>query len=79
VLTELIYKTSQYCPSGNCVEVAVLPDGAVAVRDSKGRNKPPHMFTAEEWTAFIAGIKAGDFDLANQNRVSSMHSAKSAC
>lgn len=69
MLNELIYITSRYCPSGSCVEAAVLPNGAVAVRDSKDRNKPPHIFTAEEWAAFIAGAKDGDFDFLDQSQV----------
>jgi hypothetical protein len=46
----------------NCVEVAFLPEGAVALRDSKNRSATPHVFTAEEWTCFIAGVQAGEFD-----------------
>jgi hypothetical protein len=62
VLEEVIYGTSRYCPNGNCVEAAPLPNGGVAIRDSKDRGKPPHIFTPEEWAAFIAGVKDGDFD-----------------
>jgi hypothetical protein len=62
VSNEFVYATSRYCGGGTCVEAAPLPDGAVALRDSKDRNKPPHIFTTEEWTAFIAGVKDGDFD-----------------
>jgi hypothetical protein len=70
VLNEVIYGTSRHCPQGNCVEAAALPDGAVAVRDSKDRNKPPHIFTAEEWAAFIAGVKDGDFDFLQHQATS---------
>jgi hypothetical protein len=46
---------------GNCVEVGRgLPDGQVAVRDSKDRSGAVLTFTAEEWRAFRAGIKAGE-------------------
>ena len=49
--------------SGNCVEVADLPDGGRAVRDSKdGSEGPILLFTSSEWQAFIAGVKAGEFD-----------------
>ncbi|NMO57598.1 DUF397 domain-containing protein [Actinoplanes sp. TBRC 11911] len=48
--------------TGNCVEVAITEDG-VAVRDTKDRTKPPHIFTRREWTAFISGVKGGEFDL----------------
>ena len=43
-----------------CVEVAEDHDGAVLVRDTKdhGRGRV-HAFTAEEWRAFVGGVKAG--------------------
>lgn len=48
---------------GNCVEVARnLPD-IVAVRDSKDRSGPALIFTPDEWTVFLAGVKDGEFDL----------------
>ncbi|GGN96545.1 hypothetical protein GCM10010112_87890 [Actinoplanes lobatus] len=48
---------------GNCVEVARnLPD-IVAVRDSKDRRGPALIFTSDEWIAFLAGVKTGEFDL----------------
>jgi uncharacterized protein DUF397 len=42
----------------NCVEVAVLADGGFAVRDSKDPNGPVLGFTADEWRAFVGGVKA---------------------
>ena len=47
---------------GNCVEVAPLPDGGMAVRDSKDPDGPVLTFTAAEWAAFIGGVKDGEFD-----------------
>lgn len=47
---------------GACVEVAVLPDGGRAVRDSKDPGGPRLAFAADEWLAFTAGIRAGEFD-----------------
>ena len=47
----------------NCVEVAFLPDGAVAVRDSKNRGGQVLIFTSAEWEAFVAGARDGEFDL----------------
>lgn len=48
--------------SGNCVEVAHLPGGGVALRDSKDLAKAPHRYTRREWEAFLAGAKNGEFD-----------------
>jgi hypothetical protein len=45
----------------NCVEVAHLEVG-VAVRNSKNRAGAQLMFTVGEWTAFLSGAKAGEFD-----------------
>jgi hypothetical protein len=49
---------------GDCVEVARNLPGAVAVRDSKDPEGPKLTFTPDEWVAFTAGIRAGQFDLA---------------
>jgi hypothetical protein len=48
---------------GNCVEVASNLPGIIAVRDSKDRNGPALIFTPDEWTAFLAGVTDGEFDL----------------
>jgi hypothetical protein len=45
-----------------CVEVAVLPGGAVAVRDTKDRSRPPHHHSAPAWREFLAGVRAGEFE-----------------
>jgi hypothetical protein len=45
-----------------CVEVAFLRDGGVALRDTKDRSLAPHRYTAREWAAFVAGVRAGEFD-----------------
>lgn len=49
--------------NGNgCVEIAFLSGGGVALRDTKDRSLPAHRFTTAEWTAFTAGVRAGEFD-----------------
>jgi hypothetical protein len=61
-LDNLNWKTSTRSGgSGNCVEVA-LTDAAIYVRDTKDRNKDPHVYTPNEWDAFIGGVKDGEFD-----------------
>jgi Domain of unknown function (DUF397) len=49
--------------NGDCVEVARLPDGRVAVRDSKDPAGPVLRFTPSEWAAFLAGVHNGEFTL----------------
>jgi hypothetical protein len=45
-----------------CVEVAVLPGGEVAVRDTKDRSQTPHRHSAPAWREFLAAVRAGEFD-----------------
>lgn len=49
---------------GNCVEVAELPGGVRAVRDSKDQAGPALVFTAGQWREFVSASRAGDFDPA---------------
>jgi hypothetical protein len=46
-----------------CVEVGFVTT-QVLLRDSKDPDGPVLCFTTDEWHAFIAGVKAGEFDLA---------------
>ena len=49
-------------PSGNCVEVASLPGGGVAVRNSRHPSGPALVYTRAEISEFLAGVKGGEFD-----------------
>ena len=51
------------CESNSCVEVEGLPEGWVAVRDSKDPDGPVLRFNPAEWLAFLAGVRDGEFDL----------------
>lgn len=46
---------------GNCVEVALLADGEVAVRNSRHPDGPALVFTGPEWEAFLGGAADGEF------------------
>ena len=60
----LVWRKSRFSnASGDCVEVAILPRGGAAVRDSKDPQGLQLRFSASEWVAFIDGAKAGVFDL----------------
>jgi hypothetical protein len=53
------WKKSSYSNGqANCVEVANNLPGVVAVRDSKNPGGPVLVFTAEEWQAFVASLRA---------------------
>lgn len=56
-------KSSRSQSNGQCVEVAADLPGVVGVRDSKDRQGPVLAFTPDEWRAFVAGVKDGEFDL----------------
>jgi Domain of unknown function (DUF397) len=60
---EMAWRHSFLCGShGSCVEIASLSDGGVAIRDGKaGAASPVLTFTQDEWAAFVAGVKAGEF------------------
>jgi hypothetical protein len=58
---EVAWKSS-FCGTGACVEVAHDSDeDEIFVRDSKNPDTPPLRFNRDEWDAFIAGVKAGEF------------------
>ena len=61
--TKLHWFKSSFSAAGNCVEVARMPGGGVALRDSKNHVKEPHVYTRGEWEAFLKGAKNGEFDL----------------
>lgn len=57
---EVAFQRSSHCADGNCVEVDLATDG-VAVRDSKNPGTILR-FDRAEWAAFVAGVKAGEFE-----------------
>jgi hypothetical protein len=59
----VIWRKSRFSnPDGNCVELAALPDGGTAIRNSRFPDRSVLKYTNAEMTAFISGIKAGEFD-----------------
>jgi hypothetical protein len=55
-------KSSASNPSGSCVEIAELPGGAVAVRNSRGQEGPALIYPRAEMAAFLRGVRNGEFD-----------------
>jgi Domain of unknown function (DUF397) len=47
-------KSSASFANGNCIEVASLPDGGIALRDSENAEGTVLRFTSAEWHAFLA-------------------------
>lgn len=47
---------------GNCVEIAELADGTIALRNRNRLHEGTVIFTRTEMAAWIKGCKAGEFD-----------------
>ena len=63
-LSAAVWRKSSYSnqDGGNCVEVADSFTGVVPVRDSKDPDGPALVFPAAAWAAFVAGVRARQFD-----------------
>jgi Domain of unknown function (DUF397) len=62
-LTDVTWQKSRHSnPNGACVEVAHLPNGEIAVRNSRFPAGPALVYTRAEIAAFLAGAKDGEFD-----------------
>lgn len=62
-LGAVVWRTSSTSdPTGECVEFAVLDGGDVAVRNSRDPQGPVLVYTPAEISAFVHGVKAGEFD-----------------
>jgi hypothetical protein len=58
------WRTSSYSGNGgDCVEVGQAGDGVILVRDSKDREGRELTVGEQAWSAFVQGIKHGEFDL----------------
>ena len=55
------FKSSHSSGGNGCVEVAFLGD-QVGVRDSKNPTGPAPVFTTDEWSALLTGIRDGEFE-----------------
>lgn len=47
----------------NRVEIAYLPNGAVAMRNAAASGRPVLRYDAAEWRAFTLGARDGEFDV----------------
>ena len=65
------WRKSSFSGNGgaSCVEVAGH-DGMILVRDTKDHGQGPvHRYTPDEWRAFVAGLRNGEFDLNESGRL----------
>jgi len=62
-LQEVLWLKSRHSNSqGTCVEFAKLPDGDIAVRNSRFPEGPALVYTTAELEAMLRGVKDGEFD-----------------
>ncbi|QIS16801.1 MULTISPECIES: DUF397 domain-containing protein [Nocardia] len=61
-LTNAVWQRAGDGAGKDSVEVAMLADGHVGLRDGKNPDGPALIFTPGEWAAFIAGVQDGEFD-----------------
>ncbi|GII57907.1 transcriptional regulator [Planotetraspora thailandica] len=62
-LAGLVWRKSRRSnPSGNCVELAELPDGRVAIRNSRHPSGPVLVYERDDMAAFLTSAKNGAFD-----------------
>jgi len=62
-LPDVTWQKSRHSNSqGTCVELAGLPGGDVAFRNSRHPEGPALIYTPAEMDAFIRGVKDGEFD-----------------
>ncbi|HKA96041.1 MAG TPA: DUF397 domain-containing protein [Streptosporangiaceae bacterium] len=54
-------KSSASNPSGSRVEIAELPDGKIAVRNSRDKAGPALVWHRAELAGFLRGVKNGEF------------------
>jgi hypothetical protein len=59
---DLDWRTSSFTDRGNCVAVAELDDGRVALRNSNRPQSGTLLLSRPALHAWIAGLKAGEFD-----------------
>ncbi|NHD17808.1 MULTISPECIES: DUF397 domain-containing protein [unclassified Actinopolyspora] len=62
-MSDLAWRKSSYSGSvHNCVEVALVSDGAL-VRDSKAPEEARVAVSADRWRRFLAQVSAGRYDV----------------
>jgi hypothetical protein len=55
------WRKSSSSDTNECVEIRFL-EGATQVRNSRDRGGPVFTFGAPGWAAFLAGVRAGEFE-----------------
>jgi len=56
------WQKSSFSANNNCVEMAALPTGEIALRNSRDPDGPALVYTRSEIDALLRGARNGDFD-----------------
>lgn len=56
------WQRSSFCSGGACLEILVLPNGWVHVRQSTQPERIALVCSPDEWAAFQKAIRAWEFD-----------------
>ncbi len=65
-LSRAKWRKSTASNPSECAEVAFV-HGSVLMRHSQSPSGPMLAFTHAEWSAFVAGVRNGEFDLAGND------------
>ncbi|WP_257001947.1 DUF397 domain-containing protein [Streptomyces sp. WZ.A104] len=60
-------KSHKSAANGQCIELAPIEKGVVALRNSRDPHGPALLFTAAEVDAFLDGARKGEFDHLTAN------------
>lgn len=62
-IEDVVWQKSRHSNSqGSCVEFAKLPEGGIAMRNSRFPDGPALVYTLAEIEAMLLGVKDGEFD-----------------
>ncbi|GAA2636425.1 DUF397 domain-containing protein [Streptomyces axinellae] len=61
-ISDVVWESAPGSPEEERVEIAHLPGGGVAMRNSKDPDTVLR-YTAAEWEAFVLGARDGEFDI----------------
>jgi hypothetical protein len=59
--TVTTFRRSSHCSGGSCIEVGFLPDGRVALRDTRSSLRRHLTFTECAWASFLDAVRRGRF------------------
>jgi hypothetical protein len=59
-------KSSFSTHAGNCVYFSQYGDGVIGLKNPRNTHGYAMLCSPDEWRAFVAGVKAGEFDIPQE-------------